>query len=67
MGISWVRGTGDLSKYVYKGQDRATAELIDESFNQRHDKISLFQKAQYECTWEAICRLYGFESFREVL
>lgn len=59
--ISQVEGIYYLCKYVSKGHNRVTEELIGSSSNQRHDEITYLQDAQGVSALEALRRLYGFD------
>jgi len=57
--VSRVGGIKYLFKYVCKGSDRVTVEVIGD--NQRYDEISHFQDARYVSASEASWRILGFD------
>jgi len=57
--ISRVGGIKYLFKYICKGHDRVTAELM--SANGRYDEISNFQDMRYVSTTEGLWRLLQFD------
>ena len=57
--VSRVGGIKYLFKYVCKGQDRVTMEIIAE--NECYDEVSNFQDARYVSTSEAAWRLFSFD------
>ena len=57
--ISRLGGIKYLFKYVCKGHDRVTVELIGE--NQRYDEIGNFQDARYISASESVWRLLAYD------
>lgn len=57
--VSRVDGIKYLFKYVCKGHDRVTMEIIGE--NQRYDEITHFQDARYISACEGAWRILGFD------
>lgn len=57
--VSRIGGIKYLFKYVCKGQDRVTMEIMAE--NDRYDEISNFQDARYVSASEAAWRLLSFD------
>ncbi|XP_062075122.1 uncharacterized protein LOC133779145 [Humulus lupulus] len=58
--FSTIKAMKYLYKYIYKGHDRVTFNLVSETNNQQVDEIQQFQSARWIAPPEAMWRIYGF-------
>ncbi|KAG7957667.1 hypothetical protein I3843_11G187300 [Carya illinoinensis] len=66
---STVKAVKYLYKYIYKGHDRVTFNIISKENNQQIDEIEQFQSGRWITPPEAMWRIYGFtlnEMYRSV-
>ncbi len=57
--VSRVGGIKYLFKYIYKGSDRVTMEIVEETG--RYNEIEQFQDARYVSASEAAWRILAFD------